>query len=230
MTNISKIVVRDMDPADQPREKLMQHGSAVLSDAELLAILLRTGSVRMNVIDTARLLLDRFDGLANLSRLNWQNMCELDGIGRVKAVTLEAVFELNRRISRNSERLRLPMRSPEEVRDYFGPMLSDLRREVFIVIFLNAARTMTGYRKISEGGSMATIVEPAEVMRQAILNHANSIIVLHNHPSGNRTPSRADISLTRRLVESSRFLGVSLDDHIIIADGGYTSMKMEGYM
>ncbi|TVQ12233.1 MAG: JAB domain-containing protein [Balneolaceae bacterium] len=228
--NFSKIIVRDMDPSDQPREKLMQHGSGILSDAELLAILLRTGSRRMNVIDTSRHLLDRFGGLGNLMRRTWQEMCELDGIGSVKAVTLEAAFELNRRIERGSHREKLSMRSPEEVVRFFGPMLRDLKREVFIVVFLSAARTMTGYRKISEGGATATIVEPSEVMRQAIMNDAQSIIVLHNHPSGNTVPSKADIALTRRLSDSGRFLGIKLDDHIIIAGDTYTSLKIDGYL
>jgi DNA repair protein RadC len=226
----SKIVVRDMDPSDQPREKLMQHGSGILSDAELLAILLRTGSRRMNVIDTSRQLLDRFGGLGSLMRRTWQEMCELDGIGTVKAVTLEAAFELSRRISRGSDNTKIVMRAPEQVVGYFGPMLRDLKREVFIVTFLSAAKTMTGYRKISEGGATATIVEPSEVMRQAILNDAQSIIVLHNHPSGNTHPSRADIALTRRLTESGRLLGIKLDDHIIIAGEQYTSMKIDGFL
>ena len=219
-----------MDPSDQPREKLMQHGSDILSDAELLAILLRTGSRRMNVIDTSRQLLDRFGGLGSLIRRSWQEMCELDGIGTVKAVTLEAAFEINRRISRGSDKSRIVMRAPEQVVGFFGPMLRDLKREVFIVTFLSAAKTMTGYRKISEGGATATIVEPSEVMRQAILNDAQSIIVLHNHPSGNTNPSRADIALTRRLTESGRLLGIKLDDHIIIAGDRYTSMKIDGYL
>jgi DNA repair protein RadC len=230
MSYPSKIVVRDMDPSDQPREKLMQHGPDILSDAELLAILLRTGSRRMNVIDTSRQLLDRFGGLGSLIRRSWQEMCELDGIGTVKAVTLEAAFEINRRISRGSDKNRIVMRAPEQVVGFFGPMLRDLKREVFIVTFLSAAKTMTGYRKISEGGATATIVEPSEVMRQAILNDAQSIIVLHNHPSGNTNPSRADIALTRRLTESGRLLGIKLDDHIIIAGERYTSMKIDGYL
>jgi DNA repair protein RadC len=230
MNYSSKIVVRDMDPADQPREKLMQHGSGMLSDAELLAILLRTGSRHMNVIDTSRSLLERFGGLKNLMRRSWQELCEVDGIAGVKAVTLEAAFELSRRIERVREGEKVSFRAPDDVFRYFGPMLRDLKKEVFYVAFLNNAKVLTGYRKISEGGATATIVEPAEVMRQSILNDAASIIVLHNHPSGNTSPSRADVALTRRLADAGRLIGIRLDDHIIIASDTYSSLKTSGIL
>jgi DNA repair protein RadC len=230
MNYTSKIVVRDMDPADQPREKLMQYGPSMLSDAELLAILMRTGSRYMNVIDTSRNLLERFEGLQSLKKRNWQEMCEVDGIGSVKAVTLEAAFELGRRIDRVDQSQKISLTSPDDVFRYFGPMLRDLKREVFYVVFLNNAKVLTGYRKISEGGATATIVEPAEVMRQSILNDAGSIIVMHNHPSGNTNPSRADIALTRRLADAGRLIGIRLDDHIIIASDTYTSLKVTGVL
>ncbi len=227
---LNKRSVKDMLPDEQPREKLMRYGSESLSEAELLAILLRTGSGKMNVIDTARALIDHFDGINNLCRKNWQEMRVIPGIAKVKAVTLEAMFELARRLQVAQLGEQITLKCPEDVNNYFGPLLRDFRKEVFVVAFLNAAKLLTGYKKISVGGVTATIVDPAEVMRQAILNDAHSVIVLHNHPSGNTNPSRADLQLTKRLVESGKLLGIEVEDHVIIAGHTFTSLRTNGSM
>ncbi|MDX1636403.1 MAG: DNA repair protein RadC [Balneolaceae bacterium] len=220
--------VKEMRPDEQPREKLMNYGGESLSDAELLAILLRTGSREMNVIQMCQALLDHFDGLRNLARKSWQDLKVIPGIAKVKALTLEAVFELSRRIQVASLGDQLQITSPQDAVAYFSPKLRDLTKETFIVAFLNNAKYLTGYQKISSGGSTATIVDPAEVMRQAILNEAQSILVLHNHPSGNHKESKADVRLTKRIAESGRLLGIPLDDHIIIAGDHYTSLRAKG--
>ncbi|MFW6157511.1 MAG: RadC family protein [Balneolaceae bacterium] len=220
--------VKEMNPDEQPREKLMNYGGESLSEAELLAILLRTGTRKMNVIQMAQALLDHFDGLRTLARKNWQAMKVIPGMGEVKALTLEAVFELSRRIQVASLGEQIQITSPQDAVAYFGPKLRDLTREVFLVAFLNNAKIVTGYRKVSSGGSTATIVDPAEVMRQSILNEANSILLLHNHPSGQAKESRADIQLTKRIAESGKLLGIPVDDHLIIAGDGYTSFKAKG--
>jgi DNA repair protein RadC len=113
---------------------------------------------------------------------------------------------------------------------YFGPKLRDLTKEVFIVAFLNNAKIVVGYKKISSGGSTATIVDPAEVMRQAVMNEANSILLVHNHPSGNKKASRADIQLTKRISKAGKLLGIPVDDHLIIAGDSYTSFKAKGLL
>lgn len=226
--NFLKRTVKEMQPDEQPREKLMNYGAESLSDAELLAILLRTGSRQMNVIQMSQALLDHFDGLRLLARKNWQAMRVIPGMGKVKALTLEAVFELSRRIQVASLGEQIQITSPQEAVAYFGPKLRDLTKEVFIVAFLNNAKVVMGYRKISSGGSTATIVDPAEVMRQAVMNEANSILLLHNHPSGNNKESKADIQLTKRISESGKLLGIPVDDHIIIAGDGYTSFRAKG--
>lgn len=220
-----KRTVKEMRPDEQPREKLMNYGGESLSDAELLAILLRTGSQSMNVIQTSQALLDHFGGLRHLARKNWQELKVIPGIAKVKALTLEAVFELSRRIQMASLGDQIQITSPEDAVAYFGPKLRDLTKEVFIVAFLNNAKMVMGYKKISSGGSTSTIVDPAEVMRQAMMNEANSILLLHNHPSGQTSESKADIQLTKRLVEAGKLLGIPVDDHIIIAGDGYTSFK-----
>lgn len=225
-----KRTVKELAIDEQPREKLLRYGCESLSDAELLAILLRTGSGKMNVIDTSRALLKHFDGLRNVSRKNWQELKVIPGIAKVKAITLEAVFELSRRLQVAQVGDSVQLKSPEDVNRYFGPKLRDLRKEVFIVAFLNAAKDLTGFKRISEGGVTATIVDPAEVMRQAIMNDAHSIIVLHNHPSHNPKPSQADIQLTKRISESGKLLGIALEDHVIIAGHDFTSLRARGLM
>ena len=213
---------------EQPREKLMRFGSETLSDAELLAILLRTGSRKMNVLETSRELLRQFGDLRRLARRDWQVLRMIPGIASVKAVTLEAVFELSRRIQTASLGKSVSIRCPEDAAAYFAPRLRDLSHEEFLVAFLNNAKRLTGYRKISTGGATATIVDPAEVMRQAIMNRAVSILLLHNHPSGQARESSADIRLTRRLAEAGQMLGIPVDDHVIIAGDQFTSLRSKG--
>lgn len=221
-------VVKDMPPDDQPREKLQRHGPDVLSNAELLAILLRTGTTKMNVIDTARSILDLSGGLHNLARKEFRDLCRVDGIGAVKAVTIVAAMELGRRLQSASIEEKVFFRSPDDVYAYFGPKMRDLRKEVFIIAFMNAAKRMIGFERMSVGGQTATIVDPSEAMRQAILNDAHSVVLLHNHPSGNAAASQADIQLTKRLYEAGRILGVFVEDHIIVAGYEYVSLRSKG--
>lgn len=228
--NFLNRTVKEMNPDDQPREKLIKYGSESLSDAELLAILLRTGSRKMNVIQMAQALLNTYGGLRHLARKDWQDLQTIPGMGKVKSLTLAAVFELSRRIQTASLGDQIQITSPDDAVAYFGPKLRDLTKEVFLVAFLNNAKIVTGYKKISSGGSTATIVDPAEVMRQAVMNEANSILLLHNHPSGNNKESKADVNLTKRIAESGKLLGIPVDDHIIIAGDSYTSLRAKGLM
>lgn len=228
--HISKRTVKEMQPDDQPREKLMRYGSESLSNSELLAILLRTGSSRMNVLDTAKELLESSGGLRYLVRKDWKDLKRIPGIANVKAITLESVFELARRIQISSLGDQIQVQSPEDAAAYFSPKLRDLTKETFIVAYLNNSKYLTGFTRISFGGATATIVDPSEVFRQAILNDACSIILLHNHPSGNIRESRADIHLTERLVKSGKLLGIPVDDHIIIAGDGFNSLRSKGHI
>ncbi|HBX65576.1 MAG: hypothetical protein CL670_12770 [Balneola sp.] len=220
--------VKDMQPDEQPREKLMRYGADSLSDSELLAILIRTGTKKLNVIETAKALLTQFDGLHNLVRRDWQALKVIPGIAKVKAITLEAAFELARRIQVANLGEEIQITSPEDVNAYFAPKLRHLNKETFLVAFLNNAKILTGFQRISSGGKTATIVDPAEVMRQAVLNEANSIILIHNHPSGNDKASTADIQLTKRLSECGKLLSIPVDDHVIIAGYKFVSLKSEG--
>jgi DNA repair protein RadC len=222
--------VKEMQPDEQPREKLVHYGSDSLSDAELLAILLRTGSRRMNVIQTSQALMDHFGGLRNLSKQNWQSVKVIPGIAKVKAITLEALFELSRRIQMASLGDRVVITSPDDAAAFFRPILRDQHNEHFIVGFLDNSKHLTGYKQISSGGSTATIVEPAEVMRHAVLNHANSLLLVHNHPSGMAKESAADVRLTKRISSVAREMGIPVEDHLIIAGDHFVSFRNRGLL
>ena len=223
-------MVRDLSEDEQPRERFIRFGPESLTDAELLAILVRTGSRKMNVVDTCRKLLQQFGGLHKLVRKSWRELRVIEGVADVKAITLEASFELSRRLQSGNNGKPLSFRTPEDVAGHFGPRLRDLQTEQFLVVFMNVGKIVTGHHIISKGGKTATIVDPAEVMRQAIMNEANSIIVVHNHPSGNRRASRADISITKKLIQAGKMLDISMDDHVIIAGYDFLSMRSEGLM
>lgn len=219
--------VKEMLPDEQPREKMLNYGASSLSDAELIAILLRTGTQKMNVIETSRALLAHFGGLHSLIKSDWKELSVIPGIAKVKAITLEAAFELARRIQVAGLGEEIQLTSPESVSAFFGPKIRHLNNEVFYVAFLNNKKVLTGFHQVSSGGSNATIVEPAEVIRQAVLNKANSIILVHNHPSGVCKASSADINLTKRIAESGKLLGIPVDDHVIIAGYEYVSLRGE---
>lgn len=217
--------VREMRPDEQPREKLLKYGPDSLTEAELLAILLRTGSKGMNVLDTSKALLDHFGGIRRLSQANWQALKVIPGIAKVKAITLEAVFELSKRIQIASLGDQVQITSPQDAYAFFAPKLRDLRHEEFIVAFLNNSKILTGYKKVSSGSSKATVVDPAEVVRQAILNHANSILLVHNHPSGYARESTSDVNLTKRISRAAKLVEIPVDDHVIIAGDRYISFR-----
>jgi DNA repair protein RadC len=223
-------MVKDLSPDDQPREKMQKHGPDVLSNAELLAIIMRTGTQRMNVIDLSRTLLDQYGGLHQLAKKPWNDICRMDGIGNVKAVTVVAALELGRRLQIASTQEKVFLKNPDDVYSYFGAMMRDLRKEVFIIAFLNSAKRLIGFEKTSVGGQTATIVDPPEIIRQAIMHEANSVILLHNHPSGNPVASQADIQLTKRICEAGRLVGIPVEDHVIIAGYEYVSLRSRGLM
>lgn len=217
--------VHEMPVDEKPRERLQRYGSESLSEAELVSIILRTGIPGQNAVETSRKLIRDVGGLHRLSRMRWQDVAQFPGIAQVKALTLEAVFELGRRVAVAPIGERIVLRGPEDVYAYFGPRLRDERVEVFTVAFMNAAKVLIGSKVISRGGTTATIVEPGEVYRQALLNDAHSIIVLHNHPSGNNKPSEADIRLTKRLIDAGRTLGIPLEDHVLVAGHDFVSFR-----
>jgi DNA repair protein RadC len=209
---------------DRPREKLSLRGAQNLTDAELLAILLRTGSKEKSVIQIAQELIKNNGNLAVLASNSFSQMTKISGIGNDKAATLLAAFELSRRIQSQSKWFSdKKISSPGEIADIFIPILMDELKERFIVVCLNSANKIIKYEVISVGNLNSSIVHPREVFKVAIENNSASIILIHNHPSGNPDPSNEDISITKKIVETGTIMSIPVFDHIIIAGKNFTS-------
>ena len=228
-TSTRRITVKEWTPGEQPRERLMMLGPKPLSDAELLAILLRTGTRKEDVIQVARGLLNKFQGLGRLSERDYKELQQVDGIGPTKAVTLAAAFELARRVGSVDFGERPTISGPEDVAKIYIPKLRGIKKEQFHVLILDTANKVIRMDLVSEGNLNSSIVHPREVFRLAIIENAAAIVGIHNHPSGNPTPSREDIAVTRQLVDAGRIIGVPFHDHIIVAGEEFVSMAQKGY-
>lgn len=222
-------MVREMPRNERPREKMLQEGAKALSNAELLAILLRTGSKAESVTHLAERVLAQYaqDGLHSLGDMPPRLLAGVKGIGAVKAVTVAAAIELGKRVfSRPLERT--VIRSPQDVADLMMARLCREQREHFIALLLTTKRQVQAVQEIALGSLNAAIVHPREVFRTAVAQAAAAIIVVHNHPSGDPQPSREDISLTRQLSDAGRLLDIPLLDHVIIGDQRHISLKEQG--
>lgn len=223
--------VKELPLDDRPREKLLLRGAQNLSDAELLAILLRTGKKGKSVIQLAQELITVSGNLSQLATKSSGALEKFDGIGKDKAATLLAAFELSRRITMQARWFsEKSITSPEDVAILFSPLLRDENREHFLIVCLNTANKIIRYEVLSIGNLDTSIVHPREVFRIAIDNNAKSIILVHNHPSGNAEASKADIAVTKRLVEAGKILDIKIFDHIIIAGEKYLSFVEQRYI
>jgi DNA repair protein RadC len=214
--------------SERPRERLYHHGAEVLADAELLALQLGSGRRGQHVVDVARELLTAYGSLAGVAARDVAELAGRPGVGRAKAARLAAAFELTRRLRARTPGVRTPLGSPAEVHAAFAPLMEDLPREVFRVALLDAQNGLLRDVIVSEGTLSASLVHPREVFRPAILEPAASLILLHNHPSGDPTPSREDLKLTRQLVECARLLDLRINDHVVIGRGRYVSLAERG--
>ena len=215
---------------ERPRERLLQNGPQHLTEAELLGILLGKGTTKKTAVDLARELLDRYESLQKLFSRSPSELTKVKGIGSAKAAVLLAAFELVRRIqSQKSVDRPLFKRSSDVVKHYL-PLMRDLRKEVFKVLLLNRANRFIREVSISEGTLDASIVHPRDVFREALLEPATGIILIHNHPSGNPSPSEEDLRITKQLVDAGRLLGIKIYDHIILAGEDYRSLADEGLL
>jgi DNA repair protein RadC len=213
---------------DRPRERLYHKGADSLADAELLAIQLGSGLPGRSAMDMARDLLTRYGSLSALAGRGVAELGAVRGVGPVKAVRLAAAFEITRRLrSRNGE-ARVVLGSPEQVFARYGPLMEDLLKEVFRVALLDAQNGLLRDVLVSEGTLSASLVHPREVFKPAILESAASIILVHNHPSGDPTPSREDLRLTKQLVECAELLELRIHDHVIIGRERFISLAQRG--
>ncbi|WP_165305098.1 DNA repair protein RadC [Pedobacter sp. SYP-B3415] len=226
-----RIGIKHWAEADRPREKLMGHGRRHLTDAELIAILIGSGSRNETAVDLSKRMLAAYGhDLNQLGMLSVRDLCRFKGIGEAKAMSVVAALELGRRRSE----LPVPECSKLECsRDAYRalhPHLSDLDHEEFWILILNRGNLIKGLKLISHGGQSATIADPKMIFRTALENGAAYIILAHNHPSGSVKPSSEDIELTKRLRNAGRVLGVPVIDHLIIGSAGYCSFRDEGLL
>jgi DNA repair protein RadC len=217
--------VKELPIDDRPREKLMLRGVQSLSDAELIAILLRTGTKGKSVIQLAQELVQKTGGLNNLSSQTSDAVQKYLGIGKDKAATLLAAFEIGRRADAQKKLFSLKkVTSPNDVASVFIPLLRDKVKEEFYVICLNTAGKINKYELISVGSLNSSVVHPREVFKVAIENNSANIILLHNHPSGNTEPSSEDILITKKMMDAGKLMDIQVFDHIIIAGNKFTSL------
>lgn len=224
--------IKDWPAADRPREKLLHGGPALLSDAELLALILRTGDCRsrFTALDLARHLLAHFGSLRRLTEASTTELCRLPGIGPAKAAEVMAVGELARRFATTTLQPGARYTRSDDVFRHFHERLRDRRKEVFLALLLDAKNRVLREVQVSEGSLNASIVHPREVFVPVVRESAAAVLFVHNHPSGDPTPSREDLELTSRLQEVGTLMGVRVLDHIIIGNGRYTSFADQGLM
>ena len=221
--------MKELCEDDRPREKMMRSGAVNLSNAELLAILLRTGTGKRNVLEVAREILREADGrLTEVAGMSVERLCHVDGIGPGKAVAVAAAFELGRRVAAEDGVRKLPqMDSPRRVYMNMLPQLRDIRHEECWVLFLNHANRLIGQEMISKGGMDSTSVDKRVILRRALDRKASGIILVHNHPSGSPYPSVEDIRQTRELGKALASCDLHLVDHVIVAGHSYYSFSDE---
>jgi DNA repair protein RadC len=225
MNEDKKLTVKELPLDDRPREKLLLRGAQSLSDAELVAILLRTGKKGKSVIEIARELINSEGKLAMLATKTVDSLQKISGIGKDKAAALAAAFELSRRILSQPKWLsNKKITSPQDVAEIFIPILRDDNKEKFIVVCLNSANKIIKHEIISVGNLNSSVVHPREIFKVAIDNSSASIILIHNHPSGNPEPSNEDIRITKKIVETGKIMDIPVFDHLIIAGETYTSL------
>ncbi|WP_283163247.1 RadC family protein [Sporolactobacillus mangiferae] len=227
---VKNIRMKDIPQEDRPRERLARDGASALSNQELLAILLHSGTKNESVMQLAERLLCRFEGLELLKDASIEELKQVKGIGAAKAIQLLAGFELGQRMARKARESRYSIRSPEDGADYVMEEMRALKQEHFLVLFLNTKNQVLHKKTIFVGSLNASIVHPREVFKEAVRQSAASIICFHNHPSGDPTPSREDVDVTRRLASCGKMLGVDVLDHIVIGDRRFISLKKKGLM
>lgn len=224
--------IKDWPEEDRPREKLLDKGAEALTDAELLAILLRTGnaSTAESALDQARFLLEQFDGLKGIDGASIRELEAIKGIGPAKTAQLKAGLEIGRRMGQEKWEVGRSLRSSEEVYRHFRERLAKEKREIFYVVLLTNKNRKIREVKVSEGSLTASLVHPREVYNPVIRESAAAVIFVHNHPSGDPAPSPEDLEITRRLKEVGEVMGIRVLDHIVIGHDRYFSFSDRGIL
>lgn len=216
--------IKELPASERPYEKFLSLGASGLSDADLLAIIIKAGTKDKSAVDIAQEILSgRHGNLLNLYEMSYDELIQVSGIGQIKAIQLKAVAELSMRISKAKRARSIRMNTPVTIADYYMEQMRHLQQEVVICAYFDVKSRFLGDKFISKGSLSSSVVDISSVMRTALEKNASKIVLLHNHPSGDCTPSKDDIAVTDRLAEGSRIFSIELCDHIIIGDNEYYS-------
>lgn len=227
----SKIGIKSWAEEDRPREKLISHGRRILTDAELIAILIGSGSRNESAVDLSKRILYHFkNDLHTLGKVSVMELSQFKGIGEAKAISIIAALELGRRRRETAIKEPDKINGSQSVHQLLKPHFEDLNYEEFWILLLNRANRVISHHLISKGGQAGTVADPKIIFQTALENHAASIILAHNHPSGNLKPSQADVDLTKRIRTAGEMLDIQVLDHLIVTDFGYFSFVDEGMM
>lgn len=220
--------VREMPEEERPRERLARLGPEALRDAELIAILFRTGTRSTGAVALGEEVVRHFGSLRNLARASLEELRQVSGLGDVKAVEIKAALELGKRLATYRERDKTKILSPEDVADILMARFKEYETEHFKCVLLNTKKELIRIVDVSKGGLDTALAVPRDVFRMAVREGASSTIICHNHPSGDPEPSKEDIEITRRLCESGHIIGITVDDHVIFGDGRFVSLRARG--
>lgn len=220
-----RFTVKELPEDERPREKLLKHGAENLSNAELIALIIRTGNKERTAIELSQDILNYFGGLRALVNLSVEEIKEIKGVGLAKGAQMKAVTELSKRLSASSEENKVIVKKPRDIANLLMPELRYKKQEVFQLILLDIKNQVISTPLISKGGLTSSIVHPREVFREAIRRSSAAIILVHNHPSGIPEPSQDDKEITSKLIEAGKIIGIEVLDHVIIGDGTFISMK-----
>ena len=233
MENINKAStsIKNWAVDDRPREKLLSKGAAALSDSELLAILINNGHKERSAVEIAKEILRLGNNNLNeLGKLSLKDFQEIKGIGEAKAITIASALEFGRRRQATSALEKTVIRMSSDIAEYMRAIIKDFTYEVFGVMYLNKANKINHFEIVSRGGITGTVADPRIILKRALEQDATSIVLCHNHPSGNLKPSRADEELTHKIKEAAKYLDIRVMDHIIVSDEGYFSFADEGIL
>ncbi len=224
------LTIKELPTNERPRERLVKYGPEALSNAELLAIILRVGTAEYSAIGMAEHMLGRFEGLKGIATAGIDDLSQIKGLGTAKAAQILAMVELGKRLAASVGESRLTIRSPQDAADLLMPELRDAPQEHFKAIYLNSRTEVLKVRTVTIGSLDGSLITPRELFREAISSNSASVIVAHNHPSGDPSPSKEDVDVTKRLVQAGKMIGIEVIDHIIIGDGRWVSMSERGLL
>ncbi|MBL4754237.1 MAG: DNA repair protein RadC [Flavobacteriales bacterium] len=226
-----KLTIKTWAEEDRPREKLLLKGRSALSDAELIALLIRSGSIEASAVDLSKQILANVDNkLGELAKMSVNDLMKHKGVGEAKAISIAAALELGRRRREEEGTRKKKITSSRDAYEVLGPRLEDLSHEEFWILLLNRANMVIGRFEISKGGISGTVADSKIIFKHALENLASAIILCHNHPSGNLQPSESDIKTTEKLKKAGMIMDILILDHIIISDSGYFSLADEGIL